>query len=241
MTQDNLGNALTRLGERQRGAERARLAEAVEAYRQALTVYTRDDLPQQWALTQNNLGNALARLGERQGGAEGAQRLAEAVDAYRLALTVRTRDHFPQDWAATQDNLGIVLQIQLRLDGFPNGLEHVDRLSQAEGLRNDPVAQVSLRTLALVGHVATDQDAEARRTFASLVALIERQPDDFRLVWDWAPLRKLLAESKAPALSARRGSLQKLIDAVDRDHKAAMLAGLKEVQDAFAARAEVPK
>ena len=36
-----------------------RLSEAVEAHRQALTVVTRDDLPQSWAMTQNNLGNAL--------------------------------------------------------------------------------------------------------------------------------------------------------------------------------------
>ena len=36
-----------------------RLSEAVEAYRQALTVRTRDDLPQDWAMTQNNLGTAL--------------------------------------------------------------------------------------------------------------------------------------------------------------------------------------
>ena len=42
-----------------------------EAYRLALTVRTRDDLPQDWATTQNNLGVALWALGERQGGAEG--------------------------------------------------------------------------------------------------------------------------------------------------------------------------
>ena len=44
----------------------------MEAYRQALTVRTRDDLPQDWAMTQNNLGIALWALGERQGGAGGA-------------------------------------------------------------------------------------------------------------------------------------------------------------------------
>ena len=48
-----------------------RLSEAVEAYRQALIVRTRDDLPQDWAVTQNNLGNALQFLGEHQGGPEG--------------------------------------------------------------------------------------------------------------------------------------------------------------------------
>ena len=37
----------------------------MEAYRQALTVRTRDDLPQDWATTQNNLGTALQGLGER--------------------------------------------------------------------------------------------------------------------------------------------------------------------------------
>ena len=175
-------------------------------------------------------------LGERQGGAEGLRRLAEAVEAYRQALTVYTRDDLPQQWAATQNNLGIALQIQIRLDGFPKGLEQVDRLSQAEGIRNDPVAQASLRTLALVCQVATDQNAEASRAFASLVALIERQPDDFHLVWDWTPLRKLLAESKVPTLPARRESLKKLIDAVNRDNKAAILAGLEEAQGAFTGR-----
>ena len=45
-----------------------RLNEAVEAHQQALTVVTRDHLPQDWALTQNNLGLALAALGMREGG-----------------------------------------------------------------------------------------------------------------------------------------------------------------------------
>ena len=87
-----------------------RLNEAVEAYRQALTVRTRDDLPQDWARTQNNLGIALWALGERLGGPEGLRRLSEAVEAYRQALTVHTRDDLPQDWATTQNNLGIALR-----------------------------------------------------------------------------------------------------------------------------------
>ena len=218
-----------------------RLNEAVEAYRQALTVYTRDDLPQDWATTQNNLGTTLRDLGERLGGPEGQRRLNEAVEAYRQALTVRTRDDLPQDWAQTENNLGLALQIQVRLGGFPAGLEQVDRLAQAEGIRDDPVAQASLQTLAIVCHVATHQDAEASRAFARLVALVERQPADFHLVWDWTDLRDHLANSKAPPIPARREPLRKLLDAVSRDHnKAAILAGLKEVQAAFPARAEEP-
>ena len=137
MTQSNLGNALVGLGERQGGAEGARrLAEAVEAYRQALAVYTRDHLPQPWALTQNNLGGALLRLGERQGGAKGARRLAEAVEAFRQALAVRTRDHLPQDWAMTQNNLGNALRMLGERQGGAEGRAAWRRRSRSTGRRS---------------------------------------------------------------------------------------------------------
>ncbi len=58
MTQNNLGNALGRLGERESGT--ARLEEAVAAFREALKERTRERVPLEWAMTQNNLGNALA-------------------------------------------------------------------------------------------------------------------------------------------------------------------------------------
>ena len=80
-TQNNLGNALGTLGERESGT--ARLEEAVAAYRAALEERTRERVPLDWATTQNNLGNALATLGERE---SGTARLEEAVAAYRAAL-----------------------------------------------------------------------------------------------------------------------------------------------------------
>ena len=265
MTQNNLGGTLAALGERQGGPEGQRwLGEAVEAFRLALAVYTRDDLPQNWARTQSNLGNALRPwasgragrrasggwprrsrpsawpspsspaatcprtgpwprttwaappgLGERQSGPEGQRRLAEAVEASRPPSpsipattcpsmghhperpgprargpgraagraggpaaagrggqglpqrpTVRTRDDLPQPWARTQGNLGRALQILVRLGGFPASLDQVDRLAEAKGTRDDPVAQASLRTLAIVGQFATNQDAEASRAGA---------------------------------------------------------------------------
>ena len=108
-----------------------RLNEAVEAYRQALTVYTRDDLPQPWATTQNNLGIALWALGERLGGPEGLRRLSEAVEAYRQALTVHTRDDLPQDWAMTQNNLGIALWALGERLGGPEGLRRLNEAVEA--------------------------------------------------------------------------------------------------------------
>ena len=58
-TQNNLGNALSTLGERESGT--ARLEEAVSAYRDALLERTRERVPLQWATTQTNLGAALRR------------------------------------------------------------------------------------------------------------------------------------------------------------------------------------
>ncbi len=85
-TQNNLGTALSTLGERESGT--ARLEEAVAAYREALKEYTRERVPLDWAMTQNNLGTALSTLGrarERHGAAGGGgrrlSRRAEGTDA----------------------------------------------------------------------------------------------------------------------------------------------------------------
>ena len=104
-TQNNLGTALSRVGERQSGT--AKLEEAVVAYREALKELTRDRVPLEWAMTQNNLGAALYRLGERE---SGTAKLEEAVVAYREALKERTPEQVPLDWASTQHNLGYALQ-----------------------------------------------------------------------------------------------------------------------------------
>jgi tetratricopeptide (TPR) repeat protein len=111
MTQYNLANALSELGTRSDGEEgRKLLAEAAAAYRSALEVYTKANLPQRRAMTQYNLGNALRELGTRSGGEEGRKLLAEAVAACRSALEVYTKADLPQDWAQTQIALGDALE-----------------------------------------------------------------------------------------------------------------------------------
>ncbi|MFZ0887466.1 MAG: tetratricopeptide repeat protein, partial [Candidatus Binataceae bacterium] len=104
MTQNSLGSALEKLGEREPGT--ARLDEAVAAFREALKERTRQRVPLDWAMTQNNLGGALERLGERE---SGTARLEEAVAAYREALKEYTRERVPLQWATTQSNLGAAL------------------------------------------------------------------------------------------------------------------------------------
>ncbi len=104
--QNNLGSALTSLGERESGT--ARLTQAVDAFRNALREHTQERVPLDWAMTQNNLGSALARLGERE---NGTGRLTEAVDAFQNALRERTQERVPLAWATTQNNLGIALRM----------------------------------------------------------------------------------------------------------------------------------
>jgi tetratricopeptide (TPR) repeat protein/pimeloyl-ACP methyl ester carboxylesterase len=101
---NDLGTALSTLGERESGT--ARLEEAVAAYRAALLESTRERVPLAWAMTQNNLGNALWMLGGRE---SGTSRLEEAVAAYRAALLEYTRERVPLQWATTQNNLGNAL------------------------------------------------------------------------------------------------------------------------------------
>jgi tetratricopeptide (TPR) repeat protein len=110
-SRNNLGNALQTQGDRTGGPEGLRLLnEAVAAYREALTVYTRAETPVDWAMTQNNLGSALQTQAESMGGPESIRVLNEAITAYRDALSVRTRTDMPSEWGMTHNNLGSALQ-----------------------------------------------------------------------------------------------------------------------------------
>ena len=69
-------------GERASGDKAAALFDqAVQADRSVLEVYTKADLPQEWAMTQNNLGLALWDEGERASGDKAMALLAQAVQA----------------------------------------------------------------------------------------------------------------------------------------------------------------
>jgi hypothetical protein len=62
MTQSNFGNALRALGERESGTER--LEQAVAAFSEALTVFTREASSHYFDMAQLNLSRALALLEE---------------------------------------------------------------------------------------------------------------------------------------------------------------------------------
>jgi tetratricopeptide (TPR) repeat protein len=160
-TQNNLGNALRTLGERAGGEDGlAALNDAVTAYRGALEVYTRKDMPVGWATTQNNLGIALRTLGELVGGAKGLSALNEAVAAYRAALEVHTRKDMPANWALIQNNLGVALQTFGERAGGEEGLSAL----------NEAVAAYRL---ALVVHTRKDMPIQWATTQNNLGNALE--------------------------------------------------------------------
>ena len=101
----SLGDALSTLGTRESGTDR--LEQAAEAYRRALTVYTRQHAPLEWAKVQNSLGLALGDVAHRE---TGTKRLEQAVAAHQAALEVFSRENTPRYWAAVKGNLGAVLR-----------------------------------------------------------------------------------------------------------------------------------
>ena len=100
-----LGNALSTLGRREASPDR--LERATVAYRKALTLYTRERAPLEWAKAQFSLGVALRELAARETGTE---RLEQAIAANQAALEVFTREQMPSHWAAVQGHLGTILR-----------------------------------------------------------------------------------------------------------------------------------
>ncbi|MBW4575784.1 MAG: tetratricopeptide repeat protein [Aphanothece sp. CMT-3BRIN-NPC111] len=98
------------------GNRASNLEIAITGYEIALTVYTREDFPSDWAATQNNLATAyIHRIrGDR------AENLEQAIASYQVALTVYTRKDFPSDWAATQNNLATAYIHRIKGDRAEN-------------------------------------------------------------------------------------------------------------------------
>lgn len=75
---------------------------SIEAYNEALSVYTQKDFPFDWARMQLNLGVVLSKLGA----------IKEAISSFRSAMSIFTLAKNPRDWASTAYHLGNMLQCQ---------------------------------------------------------------------------------------------------------------------------------
>ena len=98
--QNNLGVALQDQGIRTAGPEGAELlAQAVTAYRTALTVYTQADHPVDWAMTQENLAIAEEAIANHDTTPDPRPHLEAALRHVEDALTVYDPEHMSYDHA----------------------------------------------------------------------------------------------------------------------------------------------
>lgn len=82
-----------------------RMGVAAQSLRSALTVYTREEHPQEWASVQLNLANSLVYAPSR----HHAENLVEAVELYEAVLQTRDRDTDPLGRARVLTNQGNAL------------------------------------------------------------------------------------------------------------------------------------
>jgi WD40 repeat protein len=133
-TQNSLGTALVDLGERSsNGGEEGRkfLEDAVAAYRSALEVRTKADLPQAWAQTQTNLSDALRVLGNRLQGEAGLKRRQESIKLLRDVMSYQPDDLLRYRLASALGDLAF----NLVLDG--HFAEAQTRCQEAQRLANE--------------------------------------------------------------------------------------------------------
>jgi tetratricopeptide (TPR) repeat protein len=94
LVQNNLGLAYIAMPMTSAG-DKIRLAVAVQAFREALKVYTREAFPDQWSSATLNMANALQYLPS----SHPQENLIEAVNAYEALLEVRNRALDPVGYA----------------------------------------------------------------------------------------------------------------------------------------------
>ncbi|MBL0938627.1 MAG: hypothetical protein IBJ03_07020 [Gemmatimonadaceae bacterium] len=102
--QANLGIAYVSMPMSEAG-DKLRLAVALQAFREALTVYDRKAHPDEWASTMLNMANAMQYMPS----AHQQENLMQAVEAYEELLTVRPRAMDPVGYARIIANQGTAL------------------------------------------------------------------------------------------------------------------------------------
>ncbi len=98
--QNSLAFAFLNLGEH--GGELSAIHRSIDASRAALTVFTRDMRPDDWAHAHRRLGQALYERGKR----DDIRYVDEAIRAFDAAGQIWTRQDKPRSWASLQRDIG---------------------------------------------------------------------------------------------------------------------------------------
>jgi len=136
---------------------------AIEAFREALKIYTLKKFPVEYAQTMNNLGASYRDLPA--GIAE--KNLQKAIEAFKEALKIYTLKKFPVEYAQTMNNLGIACW----------ELWAGTVIAQNENLQN----AISAYKEALKIYNTKDFPVECAKTQYNLELAYRELPDDFNL------------------------------------------------------------
>jgi tetratricopeptide (TPR) repeat protein len=224
------------------------LGEAAAAYREALKVYTREQLPQGWAMAQNNLGKAYFLLRNWLG----------AVEAYANVLTL-----YPDEGEAYTRASGIYHDILFRFEDsfslnqqwlalYPDDLsaqadfaeKHFTtaRFDECERRINALLAEPkisadtksALRAIEIADLLALNQADRISTKMEALIAEISRQPAVFKVEWTFDGTRHFISQTEK--LAPYREWLDKLFDAIGGKDRETILKGLKEAKESFKTR-----
>lgn len=216
-TQDRLGNALMRLGERASGT--AKFEQARAAFQAALSHFARDTHPREWAVTTNDLGNALLRMGERE---PGTARLKEAVDTFKSALDVIDPD-WSLDWAKVQNNYGTALAtLGARESGGENLAKAIEAYKTAQLAQPRDV-------------VPLDWAMTETNMAAALVLIALREDDRAKLDTTVAMLEEVVKDLKREQAPLQWGATQQILGfaLVNRGKLAQGRTDLERAETAF--------
>ncbi len=121
---------------------------AIDHYREALAVFTREERPRDWALATHGLGAAyLARiLGKR------ADNVERAIRLLNEALELRDRETWPAGWAATHEVIGVAFEVMPVGDKAENIRNAVDHYRMALEVYDS--GGYALRRRQTLGHLA---------------------------------------------------------------------------------------
>jgi len=110
-------------------ARRENLSRAIDAYSEALKVYTLEEQPMEYATTQNNLGMSYCVLA---GMTKEERDFYNAIDAYSEALKVYTLEEQPMEYALTSSNLAIAYSLLSEISDKEKNLSRaIDAYSEA--------------------------------------------------------------------------------------------------------------
>lgn len=110
--------------------------EPIDCFYYALEIYTREKLPEYWAMLQHNLG--LAYFDRIKGLRR--ENLQESIECFYKSFTVFTQDEFPEKW-------------QINLDDFSQSQEalQVEKLNLVKDILDRPSANRNLKDANLSG------------------------------------------------------------------------------------------